>query len=62
MKLKSVLLDENAIRRSLLRISHEIIEKNKGVDDVVLIGIKRRGYPIAQRIAEQIKQIEEVGS
>ncbi|MEQ8153547.1 MAG: bifunctional pyr operon transcriptional regulator/uracil phosphoribosyltransferase PyrR [Clostridiaceae bacterium] len=60
MKLKSVLLDENAIRRSLLRISHEIIEKNKGVDDVVLIGIKRRGYPIAQRIAEQIKQIEGV--
>ncbi|MEQ8197981.1 MAG: bifunctional pyr operon transcriptional regulator/uracil phosphoribosyltransferase PyrR [Clostridiaceae bacterium] len=60
MKLKSVLLDENAIRRSLLRISHEIIEKNKGVDDVVLIGIKRRGYPIAHRIAEQIKQIEGV--
>lgn len=60
MNLKAVLLDENAIRRSLVRISHEIIEKNKGVEDVVLIGIKRRGYPIAKRIAETIKKIEGV--
>ncbi|MBL4931039.1 bifunctional pyr operon transcriptional regulator/uracil phosphoribosyltransferase PyrR [Clostridium paridis] len=60
MKLKSILLDENAIRRSLIRISHEIIEKNKGVEDIVLIGIKRRGYPLAQRIAEQIKNIEGI--
>ena len=60
MNLKAVLLDENAIRRSLVRISHEIIEKNKGVDDIVLVGIKRRGYPIAKRIAETIKKIEGV--
>ena len=40
-KLKANLLDEKAIKRSLIRISHEIIEKNKGVNDVVLIGIKR---------------------
>ncbi len=60
MKLKAELLDENAIRRSLVRISHEIIEKNKGVEDVVLVGIKRRGYPLAQRISEQIKKIEGV--
>ena len=52
MKLKANLLDENAVRRSLIRISHEIIEKNKGVEDIVLIGIKRRGYPLAKRIAE----------
>ena len=50
-KLKANLLDEKAIKRSLIRISHEIIEKNKGVNDVVLIGIKRRGYPLAKRIA-----------
>ena len=60
MKLKAVLLDENAIRRALVRISHEIIEKNKGVDNIVLVGIKRRGYPLAERIAEQIQKIENV--
>ena len=55
MKLKANLLDANAVRRSLIRISHEIIEKNKGVEDIVLIGIKRRGYPLAKRIAENKK-------
>ena len=60
MKLKANLLDDNAIRRSLIRISHEIIEKNKGVEDIVLIGIKRRGYPLAKRIAENIEKIEGV--
>ncbi|MCE9654768.1 bifunctional pyr operon transcriptional regulator/uracil phosphoribosyltransferase PyrR [Clostridium celatum] len=60
MKLKANLLDENAIRRSLIRISHEIIEKNKGVEDIVLVGIKRRGYPLAKRIAENIEKIEGV--
>lgn len=60
MKLKTVLLDSNAIRRALVRISHEIIEKNKGVDDIILVGIKRRGYPLAQRIAAEIEKIEGV--
>jgi pyrimidine operon attenuation protein/uracil phosphoribosyltransferase len=60
MNLKAILLDEEAIRRSLVRISHEIIEKNKGVEEVVLVGIKRRGFPLAQRIAEQIKNIEGI--
>lgn len=60
MKLKANLLDENAIRRSLIRISHEIIEKNKGVEDIVLIGIKRRGYPIAKRLGELIKRFEGI--
>lgn len=60
MKLKANLLDDNAIRRSLIRISHEIIEKNKGIDDIVLVGIKRRGYPLAERIAENIKEIEGI--
>lgn len=58
MRLKANLLDEKAIKRSLIRISHEIIEKNKGVENIVLVGIKRRGYPIANRIAENIKNIE----
>ena len=60
MKLKANLLDESAIRRSIIRISHEIIEKNKGIDDLVLIGIKRRGYPLAERIAKNIENIEGV--
>ncbi|MBN1058993.1 MULTISPECIES: bifunctional pyr operon transcriptional regulator/uracil phosphoribosyltransferase PyrR [Clostridium] len=58
MELKSTLLDNKAIKRTLIRISHEIIERNKGVEDIVLIGIKRRGYPLAQRIADQIEGIE----
>lgn len=60
MNLKAILLDEKAVGRSLLRISHEIIEKNKGVEELVLVGIKRRGYPIAERIASHIKNIEGI--
>ena len=60
MKLKANLLDDKAIKRSLIRISHEIIEKNKGVEDVVLLGIKRRGYPLAERITKQINAIEGI--
>ncbi|MCR1949727.1 MULTISPECIES: bifunctional pyr operon transcriptional regulator/uracil phosphoribosyltransferase PyrR [unclassified Clostridium] len=60
MKLKANLLDDKAIKRTLIRISHEIIEKNKGVENVVLVGIKRRGYPLAERIAKNIESIEGV--
>ncbi|MEG1004119.1 bifunctional pyr operon transcriptional regulator/uracil phosphoribosyltransferase PyrR [Clostridium sp.] len=60
MKLKANLLDDKAIKRSLIRISHEIIEKNKGVEDIVLVGIKRRGYPLAERISKQITAIEGI--
>lgn len=60
LRLKASLLDEKAINRTLIRISHEIIEKNKGTKDIVLVGIKRRGYPIAQRIAKNIENIEGV--
>lgn len=54
------ILDENSIKRSLFRISHEIIERNKGIEDVVLIGIKTRGETLANRIAQLIHQIEGV--
>lgn len=60
MNLKANLLDEKAVRRSLIRISHEIIEKNKGVEELVLVGIKRRGYPLAERIAAHIESIEGI--
>ncbi len=60
MEIKANILDEKAISRAITRISHEIIEKNKGVDDVVILGIKTRGMPIAQRIAGKIEDIEGV--
>lgn len=55
---KTVLMDDAAISRSLKRISHEIIERNRGVEDVCLVGICRRGVPLAQRLAENIFSIE----
>jgi pyrimidine operon attenuation protein/uracil phosphoribosyltransferase len=60
MDLKAVIMDEVKIKRSITRISHEIIEKNKGGQDIVLVGIKRRGVPIAKRIAENIKNFEGI--
>ena len=47
MKLKTVLFDAVTIDRALSRISHEIVEKNNGVNDVVLVGIKSGGVPVA---------------
>ena len=53
-------MDEAALNRALMRISHEITEKNKGVENVVLVGIRRRGEPIAVRIKDNIAKIEGV--
>jgi pyrimidine operon attenuation protein/uracil phosphoribosyltransferase len=53
-----IILAEEDIRRIIVRITHELIEKNKGTKNIVLIGIKRRGDFIAQRIAEQIRKSE----
>ncbi len=55
---KTVLMDTEGIRRALTRIAHEIVEKNKGVDNIVLVGIRTRGVPIAERLAENIEKIE----
>lgn len=60
MKKKTSLLDQPAINRALTRIAHEILEKNKGGDSVVLVGIKTRGIPLAQRLYEKIKMIEGI--
>ncbi|MDD4802494.1 MAG: bifunctional pyr operon transcriptional regulator/uracil phosphoribosyltransferase PyrR [Syntrophomonas sp.] len=57
---KKVLMDEVAIKRAITRIAHEIIEKNKGVEKVALIGIRRRGGPLAVRLAERIEEIEGI--
>jgi pyrimidine operon attenuation protein/uracil phosphoribosyltransferase len=55
---KAVLLDRDQIRRAVKRIAHEIVERNGGVDDLVIVGIRRRGVPLAQRVADTISQIE----
>lgn len=57
---KALIMDEVALDRALKRIAHEIIEKNKGAKDLALIGIHRRGVPIAKRIAAHIKEFEGV--
>ena len=53
---KTVLMDADGIRRALTRISHEIVEKNHGVADIVLVGIRTRGVPIAERLAAEIER------
>jgi len=58
MKRKTFLMDAMSVNRALLRISHEILERNKGTDDLVLLGIKTRGVPMAERIRENIRSIE----
>ncbi|MCQ2534477.1 MAG: bifunctional pyr operon transcriptional regulator/uracil phosphoribosyltransferase PyrR [Clostridia bacterium] len=55
---KATLMDEAAINRALVRISHEILEKNEGLDNLALIGIQRRGVSMAKRIKENLEQIE----
>ena len=56
---KASLMDENAMNRALIRISHQIIEKNKGNDDLVIIGIQRRGVSLAKKIVEYINKVED---
>jgi len=58
MREKVVLLDQNGMRRAIIRIAHEIVERNNGVQNIVLIGIKRRGVPLAELLARSIEVIE----
>ena len=57
---KAVIMEESAVKRALVRISHEILEKNKGAGSVCLLGIKTRGSALAGIIAENILNIEGV--
>ena len=58
-KVKAQVMDGENLRRALYRLSHEITERNKGVQDLVLIGIRTRGVPLARRLAELIKEHEK---
>jgi pyrimidine operon attenuation protein/uracil phosphoribosyltransferase len=55
---RALVMDEKAIHRALVRIAHEIIENNKGTENMAIIGIRARGAPLAQRIVEIMNQIE----
>jgi pyrimidine operon attenuation protein / uracil phosphoribosyltransferase len=57
---KSKLLDKEAIRRSIVRIAHEILEKNKGTDELCLVGIRKRGVYLAERLKDAIQAIEKI--
>lgn len=58
MEAKALIMDESAIERAITRIAHEIIEKNKGIDKLVLVGIRSKGIPFSERIAKKISDIE----
>jgi len=58
MKIKANIMDEKAIERAIVRIAHEIIERNKGVENIVMVGIKTRGWPLALRLVKKIEEIE----
>lgn len=55
---KTVIMDEEALRRVLVRIAHEIVERNRGADDLVLVGIRNRGVPLAHRLSKMIAEVE----
>ena len=60
MKEKARIMDAQAMGRAVQRIGYEIVERNKGTENVVLIGIQRRGVPLSQRIAGHIERVEGV--
>ena len=57
---KTVLMDADGVRRVITRIAHEIVERNKGVENIMLVGIRTRGVPLAERVADEIEKIERM--
>ena len=60
MQFKAQVMDRQDVERTLVRLAHQIVEKNHGTEDLCLIGIKTRGIPLAQRLAKLIEQFEGV--
>ncbi len=58
MRFKAQVMTQQDVERTLIRLAHQIVEKNHGIDNVCLIGIKTRGIPLAQRLADLIEQFE----
>jgi pyrimidine operon attenuation protein/uracil phosphoribosyltransferase len=59
LRKKAQLMSASEIERTLVRLAHQIVEKNNGVQNLALVGIRRRGVPLAERLAVLIKQIEK---
>lgn len=59
-KMKALLIDEQAMERTIARLAHEILEKNKGAGNIVIVGIRTRGEYVARRIARKIEEVEGV--
>ena len=57
---KTILMDQPAMSRAVTRIAHEIVERNKGGENLVLVGIKTRGAPLSKRLQTKIKEIEDI--
>lgn len=57
MEFRAELMDQASVERALVRISHQIVEKNKTTDGLCLVGIRTRGVPLAQRLAENLRRI-----
>ncbi|TCP68136.1 pyrimidine operon attenuation protein/uracil phosphoribosyltransferase [Heliophilum fasciatum] len=57
---KTLLMDAEGVRRAVTRIAHEMVEKNQGTAELVLVGIRRRGVPLAERLQRKINEIENV--
>lgn len=57
---RAIVMDADQIRRTIMRIAHEIVERNKGVAELILVGIRNRGVPLAERIAEAIERFEGI--
>ncbi|MBE6082424.1 MULTISPECIES: bifunctional pyr operon transcriptional regulator/uracil phosphoribosyltransferase PyrR [Tissierellales] len=60
MNTKALIMNEKAIQRAITRIANEIIEKNKGTNDLIFVGIKTRGVPFAERLSSKIFEIEGI--
>lgn len=59
LRQKAQLMSASEIERTLVRLAHEIVEKNNGVEDLALVGIRRRGVPLAERLGKLIARIED---
>jgi pyrimidine operon attenuation protein / uracil phosphoribosyltransferase len=57
-RVKAVVLESDDIARAIKRIAHEVLERNKGAKELVLVGIRKRGVPIAERLGQEIERIE----
>lgn len=60
MRFKALIMEAEDIKRALARISHEILERNEGAGDIIILGILTRGVPMAERVAKNINRIEQV--